>query len=327
MLLPWHTRQHAQVLKMLRANRVPHALLLRGTGGVGKRHFASFIAQVLLCSDAALEQRPCRKCRGCQLFEAHTHPDLHLLEIPEGKQSIGVDSVRALIDSLGLTSQFHGFKVVLAEPADAMTPAAANSLLKTLEEPPGDTVFLLISRHSALLPATIRSRCQSLQFASPPAAIGRAWLAQELDSGADVDGMLRIARGAPLLARTMAGEGRDVNRTQVVAELQSLLTADANTLQVASRWTSLGLDETVYWLLDCCMSLLRQKALGERHPTTGTSTEERFDPVLTALGPRQLFALLDVLIQIRGLLARPIGLNAQLTTEGMAIEIAGLADR
>lgn len=321
-VLPWQVGHHAHMLRMLRANRIPHALLLRGASGVGKRQFATLTAQVLLCEDA-LGHRPCGQCRGCQLFEAGSHPDLYLLEIPADKQSIGVESVREIIHSLGLTSQYQGYKVVIINPAEAMTGAAANSFLKTLEEPPGDTVFLLVSHQSARLPATIRSRCQTLQFAIPATSVAGPWLAKELDSElANAAEVLRLARGAPLLARDMARENRLTNRARIVKELDALLHSDNDTLQIAARWGALGLNETVYWLLDAVTALLRDKAISAADESGGNRTEERFPPLLTELFDRQLFVLLDILMQARAVLASPVGMNEQLTIEGMAIDIA-----
>src|SRR5690606_26968585 len=147
-----------QICAQQAANKLPHALMLAGPKGIGKRHLAEALAHLLLCL-APVEGTPCGKCRSCQLNHAQPHPDFLMLAPEEGSKAIKVDQVRGLIESLGKTAQQGGYKVLVLEPAEAMNINSANALLKSLEEPANNTLLILVSHTpSAVLP-TIRSRC------------------------------------------------------------------------------------------------------------------------------------------------------------------------
>ena len=154
-----HSPMLEQTMRSARAGRIVHALLFVGPRGTGKRSAAGLLARTLLCSG---ENAPCGVCPACRQFLSGNHPDVRVVS-PE-KRSIGVDDIRGLIDYLALRPYEGGKHIAIIEEADKMTTSAQNALLKTLETPPGDTVFFLITdAPSALLP-TILSRCQSLRF-------------------------------------------------------------------------------------------------------------------------------------------------------------------
>ncbi|MFO6082911.1 DNA polymerase III subunit delta', partial [Pseudomonas aeruginosa] len=135
-----------------------HAYLLYGPAGIGKRALAEHWAAQLLCQRPAAAGA-CGECKACQLLAAGTHPDYFVLEPEEAEKPIRVDQVRDLVGFVVQTAQLGGRKVVLLEPAEAMNVNAANALLKSLEEPSGDTVLLLISHQPSRLLPTIKSRC------------------------------------------------------------------------------------------------------------------------------------------------------------------------
>ena len=148
-----------QLMRSVQAGRIVHALLLAGPHGSGKRTVARLFAQAMVCEGA---DRPCGVCPACKRFLAGTHPDVHVVK-PE-KKTIGVDAVRALIETLSLRSYEGGRHIVILEQADAMTPSAQNALLKTLESPVGDAMFFLITDAPGSLLNTIVSRCQTVRF-------------------------------------------------------------------------------------------------------------------------------------------------------------------
>ncbi len=181
-LLPWHAAASAQLRQAWSAQRLPHAILVQGADGLGKRSFAAWLAAAALCEKSTgAELNVCGACASCALIKAGSHPDLHWTAPEEDKQQLSVDQVRAACEKLSKTSFRQGYKVAILEPAHQMTPGAANSVLKTLEEPsPNSLLVLLTSRPSGLLP-TVRSRCQKLTIARPstssfasPASIDRA---------------------------------------------------------------------------------------------------------------------------------------------------------
>lgn len=154
----WQLLQNAY-----RQNRLSHAYLLSGMRDIGKTDFARDFATFLLCE----KKSSCGQCRSCILMRAQTHPDFLLIAPHEKNHSIKIDQIRALGDALSRTALHCGYQIVLISPADAMPLAAANALLKTLEEPHGHIIFFLIDHQEHVLPATILSRCQKLYFHAP----------------------------------------------------------------------------------------------------------------------------------------------------------------
>jgi DNA polymerase-3 subunit delta' len=205
------------------AMALPRALLLTGKRGLGKRATALFLAQSLLCETPRDALFPCGTCPSCLLYRAGNHPDLRTLEVgsedgtpsagaadeelqPTKKQSqhIPVQKVRALLDFVMLTAHRGGAKVICIVPVEAMLPAAANALLKMLEEPPGNTYFLLVSHQPERLLATIRSRCFHMAFGLPDRQPALDWLKEHGIANAE----LALAQGgyAPLAAINHAGD-------------------------------------------------------------------------------------------------------------------------
>ena len=142
--------------------RLPHALLFTGIEGIGKNLTAKVLAKVLLCSG---EEKPCNICPSCRAFDAKNHPDFYYLE-PEGKaNNIKIEQIRQMQSQIALSPYLADKRVVIINDAETMNEAAENSLLKTLEEPTGDVVFILVTANKDLLLPTILSRCMKLYFA------------------------------------------------------------------------------------------------------------------------------------------------------------------
>jgi DNA polymerase-3 subunit delta' len=200
--------------------RLPHALLLIGQRGLGKFAVAQAFAASLLCEQAQADGLACGRCLACNWFSQGHHPDYRLLqpqalalaeegESEEGKkkasQQITIDQVRGLDDFFNVGTHRAGLRIVVINPAEAMNRSTANSLLKVLEEPPPSTLFLLISNEPLRLLPTIRSRCQAVPVATPPAATASAALAAA--GLADAQRWLALAGGAPGSARELATGG------------------------------------------------------------------------------------------------------------------------
>ena len=143
----------------MQSARVVHAYLFAGPAGTGKRTLADICARALLCSGQG--EKPCDVCPSCKQFLSGNHPDVIRVK-PE--KSIGVESVRETIDALAVHPYESGRHVVLIDEADKMTPQAQNALLKTLETPPGDAVFFLMTDQMTTLLPTIISRCRIVRF-------------------------------------------------------------------------------------------------------------------------------------------------------------------
>ena len=169
-----HERQKNILRRALTGGRLAHAYLFAGPEGVGKRLMALAVARILFCAEGT----GCGECAACRKLDHRNHPDLHVLEA-DGS-SIKIEQIRAIQRDLSLRPCEGSRKVCLIEAADLMTIAAANALLKTLEEPRGDTLLILLTSHPQRLLETIRSRCQLLHFARQPQELIRATLQTQL---------------------------------------------------------------------------------------------------------------------------------------------------
>ena len=212
---------HSKVWSGLQARRkqLPHALLLVGQKGLGKYELARRFAASLLCESPTIDGLACGKCLACNWFEQGNHPDFRLLqpdalgeeaEVEDGKkkpsQQITIDQVRGLDEFFNIGTHRGGLRIILVNPTEAMNRSTANSLLKTLEEPAPDTLFLMISSEPMRLLPTIRSRCQAVPIPVPSMKLAEKVLADE--GVAQADRWLAMAGGSPGLAMELAKSGQ-----------------------------------------------------------------------------------------------------------------------
>lgn len=151
----------AQLKSDFAAHAFVHAYLISGPRGTGKKSVARLCAMAAVCRGA---HKPCGECGPCRRILSDTHPDVHTVRPEKGKQTIGVGVLRDVIAEVSVKSFEGTTKVLIFPEAERMTPAAQNCLLKTLEEPPQDTVFFLITDQPGALLATIVSRCRVIRF-------------------------------------------------------------------------------------------------------------------------------------------------------------------
>ena len=260
--LSWQAPQWHLLNESRAQGRLPHGLLMTGPEGVGKSLFAHQFAQSLLCDGPQATGAPCGECRGCQLVEAGTHPDLSIVSPDEGKKNISVDQIRGVGNYLGLKSQFGRSKVVIVAPADAMNVNASNSLLKTLEEPTEGSVLILASSRPAQLPATIRSRCQEVRFGEVEKSVAFDWLRQNVTSDENPATLLALANGAPLKAAEMADKGLVSLRKELFEGLEKLASQQADPIKLASQWVSAGAHYSLHWMYSWITDMVRLKVTG-----------------------------------------------------------------
>lgn len=217
-IYPWHMAawQEWQSLQ----ERLPHAILFYGNEGIGKTKFVEHAAQSLLCEQKDQEGHACGECQSCVWVMQYGHPDYRRIrpefleeeieeELVEDKKAgkttkasreIKIDQIRALVDFMNISTHRNGKRVIVIYPAEALNGVAANALLKTLEEPVPNTVFLLISHSLDRLMPTILSRCRQFVLSSPGFDEALMWLQKEGVREPDV--YLHQEGGAPLAAYT-----------------------------------------------------------------------------------------------------------------------------
>ena len=150
-LFPWQVAQWQLYEHAIANNRLAHALLLSGPAGMGKNRFANFLAASLLCNAPDEHLYPCNQCKSCTLYNAGNHPDINYIQPEDEGKQIRVELIRELIEFINLKSQYERYKIAIIDPAEAMNRSAANTLLKTLEEPPALSMLILVSHRPELL--------------------------------------------------------------------------------------------------------------------------------------------------------------------------------
>ena len=247
---PWQAAAFEGAVRAFEQGRLGHALLLAGPPHMGKQAVAEELARRMLCGSPRSDGFACGQCRSCQLFGAQkvglatmqAHADLQRIGLePNDKgdklrTEITVDQVRRLGEWFSLTAQFGGAQVAIVEPADLMNHQAANALLKTLEEPAANRFLLLVSSRPGRLPATIRSRCQRIEFPLPPPSEALAWLQAQGFSEADAESGLAAARDNPGLAAAWLADGSLALRDEVRKQLRAVAAGKAGVVETAQQW-------------------------------------------------------------------------------------------
>lgn len=326
-LMPWHEGPLRELLA--RKDKLPHALLVYGRQGVGKVEFARAMAQSLLCEELD-HDIACGLCAACGWFREGNHPDFREL-LPESmsdepadadepddadarekkkSKEIKIEQIRDIADFMTLTTHRGGFRVLLVHPAETLNPAAANALLKTLEEPPPRTVILLVTDRIGRLLATIKSRCQRLMVPSPDEVTALRWL--ESQGIAEAATALSQAGGAPLDAMVFADARYQAERKSFMRVLSD---GNADYLAAAQAFERSDLVNVLTWLQTWVSDLALSRFTGNvRHHRDQKAAISRIAVRLHLPG---LFRYESQLRQARRSIHHP--LNARLLLEQLLI--------
>ena len=253
--------------------RLPHALLLRGQSGIGKLDFVISFAQALLCEQVNSAHQACGACPSCGWFEQDNHPDFRLIS-PEQDVSkddevstkstkkrtqIVIEQIRGLSDFLSLSShKSDGLRIVTIHPAEGLNAAAANALLKMLEEPPPKVIFILVAHQAHKILPTIMSRCQTIDMPVPTTEDALLWMKQEGIQSAEI--LLSYSGGAPLMAIDEVEEG--VLASFEICKLLSF-GAKSDIFQLSTACLVLGMENAINalqkWSYDLLLFHFTQK--------------------------------------------------------------------
>ncbi|EGZ43939.1 DNA polymerase III subunit delta' [Neisseria wadsworthii] len=294
MIYPWHTEQWQQIAEHWHTR--PNAWLFSGKENTGKTTFARHLAQALLCESPTASHEPCGTCPSCHLFSQNSHPDFYELtpEIPEGEAvgrkllQIKIDAVRELIAQVQLTSVRGGLRVVLIHPAESMNLQAANGLLKILEEPPADVVFLLISHNRDKLLPTIKSRCRQMVLPAPSYKEALTYLNNNQTENAAA--LLAFHSGAPLFPLDAEQDEMREELCALLAQPRLLAILDYAAAFDKKKWPlAIFIDWLQKWLLD--IGLAQQKIAPLYFPDYAAKLTD----IAQTTNPATLFTLTDTL--------------------------------
>lgn len=320
-LFPWQTQQWQRLSHLRLQDRLPHALLLTGPAGLGKVTFAKVLAQRLLCrADVTTNDFACGQCRECQLFLAGSHPDYFEMTLAEKSKAIKVDQIRELINVLTQKPHHALRQVVVLHPAEVLNTAAANAVLKTLEEPPGDVVFILVANRSDRLPATIRSRCQSIPFVACIDGETIAWLQAQLPTGLSAELLLKIAAGAPLKALQLHDMEYLACRDDLLKYLCSFQQHKMTTVAIASELLKYDLFEVVTILLTLVMDMLRLQLKVSNQYIVNSDSIDTINKLAGVANKVHVQKFIEKVLQMLQLLSNAsININPQLLLEDLLL--------
>lgn len=315
---PWLRPHFEQLVNGYQSGRGHHALLIQALPGMGDDALIYAISRLLMCQQPQ-GSKSCGQCRSCQLMQAETHPDYYTLEPEKGKSTLGIDAVRAVSEKLYERARLGGAKVVWLKDAALLTEAAANAMLKTLEEPPENTWFLLACREPGRLLATLRSRCRLHHLDVPQEEWAVSWLQREVTASQETAlTALRLCGGAPAAALALLQPAVWTQREQLCQAVGNAsetrdwlsLLASLNHEQVANR---------LQWLASLLLD-----ALKIQQGATRVSNVDAWQ-LVTHLAQRHhgawLRAVLHDVCQHREQLISVTGLNRELMLTDLLLHI------
>jgi len=299
----------------LESGRLPHALIFSGPEGVGKHTFALRLIQALNCSETG--PRPCGTCSSCRKILRGTHPDTSVITVDPDASQIRIEQIRQLRETLTLSPFEGSVRGYIVDPADRLTPGAANALLKVLEEPPPDTFFFLITRNAGELLVTIRSRCQVYRFAPVSLeAVRSLGVSDEL--------LVRWSQGSIGWARDADPGALRQTRDQMLDFLEAGLSGEPDEVAnwvgsrlAGSREEYAEAIRAGYFLLSDVLHL--KTGLGER--VVNVDVQERLGRLAESV---EIGRLIRAATQLRMVEAQSRQfLNNQLMTDALLVSLAG----
>ncbi|MEM9242794.1 MAG: DNA polymerase III subunit delta' [Pseudomonadota bacterium] len=311
-VLPWQSAQWSRLCRHV--DKLAHAMLFVGQAGLGKTHFATCLAASLLCQEPKVDFQACGACKSCHLFSAGNHPDVLTVKPEAPNRAIKIDTIRQLVDFSMLSA---AKKVIIIQSAENMNRAAANALLKLLEEPPAGVYIILISERPSRLLPTIRSRCQMITFPQSDHALAMRYLHENhVTDNAEL--LLTLTHHAPLAALAL-NESNALKQRQHIFQTWQAFMLQASSLTAASKqWHKFEPLDILPYLQSWLMDIIRLIISGNNAINNRDLAQvlERIAPVCHI---QALFVCLDQLYQLAAILADNIALNKQLLIENLLL--------
>jgi DNA polymerase-3 subunit delta' len=273
-----------------------------------------------LCHEPDVAGMACERCQGCHLFRARSHPDFYHVTSDDDSQQIKIDQIRAFNEFMVLSRQFATYKIGLISTAETLNQNAANSLLKTLEEPPTGTLILLVTNNAARLPATIRSRCQRIDFVPPPRRLSAGWLKDRVDE-INPELLLSIVHDRPLQALDLARSGKLEIRQSLFDDLIRLLSEDVSPVSCARRWEKIDIKLLLDWLMSWLLDAVRLHLGADANRLNNPDFYQNLNGLSSRADLRYLFGLYTEMIEFKRV--SESSLNPQLLREDILLAWSG----
>ena len=322
---PWQSLQWEKLTDVFSSGRLPHALMLSGTAGTGKTLFAGSLANLVLCEQAFENSSshkgpsPCGCCKNCKLVQAEAHPDIRYFSPEEKSMVVKVDQIRLLNEYISKSSQQGGYKVAIIHPAEAMNNNAANALLKSLEEPSQKSLIILVVDQPGRMMATIRSRCQVIDFPMPNHQQSMEWLKLALPNSSLHEDLLELAAGSPIKAYEMSESEAVTQKQTMIADLAKVLKREVTAVSVAAKWQKYELQIVLAWNVTWVQQLIRYSMTNDAQ-LVKDDTLLKVIKYLTGKHPAaRFYELLDKVQTSCDLVARKTNPNNQILIENLLV--------
>jgi DNA polymerase-3 subunit delta' len=250
------------------------------------------------------------------LLKAGTHPDFTLVEPDDPGRPIRIDRIRKLNEFAHKTAQQGGRRVIIINPAEAMNINAANALLKCLEEPGDDTLFLLVSARAGDMLPTIKSRCQQLKFATPDRQDSEHWLAGQLEDTSLVSQLLDMSANAPLEAKRFAQEGLLEKQLELAKGVKALFKGMLTPVELAKEWQGSDLPLTLAWLIGWLDDAVKLELKADESQIRNQDQLKMLSYIAAKGSGRSILEERDWLMSQRQSLLEGGNLNPQMLMEG-----------
>ena len=297
-LLPWQQNNWELLYTYIKQKRVPHALLITGSNGLGKHNLVQQFAHSLLCSKPTDKGLNCGACRSCQLIKSNTHPDLIYIKPEEEKTTISINQIRTIVTDTYLKPQFDGYRLVVITPADSMTASASNAFLKCLEEPGERTIFVLITTKPNKLPATIISRCQKISVMCPEKKMLYDWLqGQGIEENQET--LLNLINSSILTAQHISDKAILKQRTDCFKDWMAITKFTTYPAIVSEKWQKYPQAEVINWLISWVTDLIKCVHTKNCAQICNQDFAESLQEASQQLNLRSLYAYYDRLLASR----------------------------
>ncbi len=325
LVYPWLSATVEQLNAYIEADRMPHGILISGSEGLGKKTLTLSFAKRLLCDTESNIETACDHCQSCLLVNAGNHPDFYLLQPAESGKQILVDDIRQLNQNLKLQPQYNQYRVVVICLAEQLNTSAANSFLKTLEEPGQRTIFLLVSNTPSAVSATILSRCQHVRIPMPSLESVTEWL-EEAQHIENAYALAAFSGAAPLYAVQLMDNQEYEHKLTVLKLFDETQFKEIPAMSITETWVNYSAEFVIYILITGTLDMIRLAMIPGIHVSALYHPDQKKQLSNTAalLPIQSLFNFLAQVYRAKQLLATQV--NLQLVYESCFIQWRSMLD-